>query len=324
MKIDKTDLRILKSLDYNARIPLSGLANKLKISKQVLNYRIKKLFENKVIKSAVSVIDIHKLGYLTYRVYARLSDLKEETEKKVINYFKKHKNVLWFVTLNGNWDIELVFVARNFIHFGNMWKKVKEDIGSKISKYNLSMSIVNYHFPRDYLIEKNRKSFKTSYYGFEPKKEKIDELDMKILSELSKNCRKNNFEIGEKLGVTYHTIKNRISRMENLEIIQSHRIDLDLSKINRFYYKILVYLRRPKKEDEKKLWDFCSKYNFLTYIVEVLGDWQFEFELEPENEKQFLDFLRDFKNEFSNLIEDYEILFNIKEHKLNYFPIGKI
>jgi len=322
MKLDKVNYKILSNLDFNARIPVTLLAKKVNISKQNLNYRLKKLIENKVILGFISVINVHSLSYLTYRLYLRYKSIKKEEEQKIIDYFKKHENVLWFVSTTGSYDLELIFVARNYIHFSNILKKIREDQGNFFSKYNISMSIANYHFKRDYLLNEKRSLFTKKYYGFEPSKENIDSLDIKILTELSRNCRQNSQEIGRKLNITYHTVKDRIKKLEDKNIIQYHRILIDIDKINRKYYKALIKLNANKNQEED-IYNFCCHYNFIVYLVEVLGDWQLDIEAEVESQDQFNNFLREFRNKFSDLITDYEILQVTKEHKLNYFPVEK-
>ena len=323
MSLDKIDFRILWNLDYTARIPLSELAKKVNISKQNLNYRLKKLVKDEVLLGFMSVIDIHHLGYLTYRTYFRFKNVDEKKEKEIIDYFKKNDYVLWFVSISGSWDLEAVFTARNFIHFNNILKKVKEDLGEYFSKYNTSSSIVNYHFKRDYLLNQKREEFSPKYYGFEPKQEKLDKLDVDILIQLSENCRQNNQEIAKKIGVTYHTIKNRIKIMEKKKIIQSHRTLINLEKINRKFFKALIKLNNPTKKDEKKFYTFCSQYSFVVYLVEVLGEWQLEVETEVEAQEEFIGLLRKIRNNFPELILDYDILQVTKEHKLNYLPMKR-
>lgn len=321
--MDKTNFKILWHLDYNARISASKLAKHVGISKQNFNYRLKKLREQDIILGAMSVIDIHRLGYLTYRVYFRYKNVNQKKEQEIIEYFKNHSHVLWLVSLSGSWDLEAVFVAKNFIQFNNVFKKIKEELGIHFSKYNISMSVVNYHLKRDYLINKQREHLSSSYYGFEPHSEKLHPRDLKILVQLSQNCRQSNQEIGRKLGVTYHTIKERIKRLEQKKIIQSHRIMVNLEKIDRKFYKITMVLNNPTKEDEKKLYAFCSQHNYVVYLVEVLGEWQLEVEMEVQNQARVTEFLRKLRNNFPEIILDYNILLVTKEHKLNYFPLGE-
>jgi DNA-binding Lrp family transcriptional regulator len=49
-KLDLLDRKILYELDFNSRIPLSILARKLNISKQVAKYRIDSLVKRDIIK----------------------------------------------------------------------------------------------------------------------------------------------------------------------------------------------------------------------------------------------------------------------------------
>ena len=320
MKTDKIDLKILFELDYNARIPLSTLAKNVSLSKQNTNYRLNRLIKEKIILGFVSLIDIHRLGYFTYRAYFRYKNVNAEREQNIINSFNKNKNIIWFVTLLGSWDLETVFAARNIIHFNNILKEIKEEFGEYFSKYNLSASAVNYHFKKDYLINKKRDRFNPSYYGFEPKLEQIDELNKTILKELSINCRQSNTQIAKKINTTYHTVKERIKRLENIGIIQSHRYLLDINKLQRKYYKATITLNNPSKIQEQSILTFCSQYNSVTYLVEVIGEWQLEIEAEVESEEDFTSLLKDVRNKFPALITDYTILRIIQEHKLNYYP----
>lgn len=314
-------MKILWNLHYNARLPVTTLAKKVGISKQGASYRLHRLIEEEIIKGFVSVVDIHHLGYLTYRLYLRFQNVTEQKEKEILSYLKKQDHVLWLVTLSGPWDLEVVCTARNFIHFNNLWKSIKEDIGPHFSKYNLSMSIVNYHLNRDYLIDKQHQQFLSNYYGFEPKQEVLDALDKKLLTILSKNCRQSNQELGKQLKVSYHTIQQRIKKLEERKIIQSHRLIIDLSKLNRFHYKIALFLNNLTKKQEQELYSFCSTFNFIVYIIEVLGEWQLEIEAETNSEQEFLHFVRELRNRFPNIILDYHILQVLKEHKLNYFAL---
>jgi DNA-binding Lrp family transcriptional regulator len=320
MTLDKIDHKILWNLDYNARMPLSDLAKTVGLSKQGINYRLHRLIEDKVILGTMSVIDSHHLGYLTHRVYFRYKNVNEKKEKEIIDYFIKRNDTLWVVSLSGAWDLEVVFLAKNIIEFNNHFKSVREIHGAFFVKYQMSMSICNYHFHRDYLLNKKRELFNPLYYGFEPKEEKLDKLDIALLTELSHDCRRTASELGKKLFVSYHTVQERIKNLEEKKIIQAHRIFMDLSKIGRKFYKAQISLNAVDRATEKKLYSFCSQFNAVVYLVEVVGDWQFEIETEVEDQEEFNEIMRKVRNAFPDLILDYNILQATKEHKINYFP----
>ena len=63
MKFDYYDKKILFELDKDARITTSSLAKKIRKSKQFVDYRIKRLEQEKIISGYISVIDYSRLGY---------------------------------------------------------------------------------------------------------------------------------------------------------------------------------------------------------------------------------------------------------------------
>ncbi|MFH1448477.1 MAG: Lrp/AsnC family transcriptional regulator [Candidatus Micrarchaeota archaeon] len=320
--LDKKDLRILYELDLNARIFTSQLARKIGLSPQVTDYRIHSLMRHGVIIGSMALLDIHRIGYFSFRVYMRLQNITPKKEAHIVNYLKNHPLSLWLVSTSGRWDIEVLFTCRNPVHFSNIIKEMKADIGKYILDYNLSVSTVNYHFKRSYLMEAERTSSKYPFYGFEPEVEILDETDIKILEILSKDARRSNVDIGKKVGLTYNGVKNRIERLQSRGVIQGYRIFIDLKKISRHYYKSMITLRNMDKKIGKRIFEFCVRNPKVTYLVELMGEWDIEVEAEVQNEEEFRDIMIDFRSQFGEYIRDYEILHVYQEHKMNYFPMA--
>jgi len=320
--MDLLDRKIIWHLDQNARMPMVELAKRAGVSKQLLNYRLHKLIDDGVIISFIAGVDIHRIGFFTHRVYFRFRYLDSKAEEEIFDYFVKHSHTLWVVSIAGAWDAEVVFTARNFIHFNNLLKKVKLDLGKHLSKYNISMSPVSYALKRDYLTGAKRVGFQASYYGFEPEPGKWDALDFKLLAEISQDCRQSKEDLAKKLKVTSQTVKLRLKKLEQGEIIRSYRLRLDMDKLQRQYLKILLYLKDLSKRDEEKLYRFCAQWNFVIYLTEVLGDWQLEVETEVESQEELAPLIQALRARFPEQVADYEILHVRREYKMNYFPMG--
>ena len=64
--IDNVDRRILYELDINARIPVTQLAKKLRLSREKVNYRINNLIKRGIIRKFVTMINPVKLGYSVF------------------------------------------------------------------------------------------------------------------------------------------------------------------------------------------------------------------------------------------------------------------
>ena len=124
--LDDQDLRILYELDRDARAPFASVADKLGVSRQMLNYRMRKLIKAKVIKGFITLVDIHRLGFLTFRLYFRFRNVAREREHQIVEYFVEHPFTLWVARMQGGWDLEVVFTPRNYVHFNNLFKQAQE------------------------------------------------------------------------------------------------------------------------------------------------------------------------------------------------------
>ena len=149
ISINKKDRQILFELDLNARIPLTKLAKKARLSPQTTKYRLEQLEKKKIIRKYVTFFDVSKFGYLYYRLFIRYENVTIEDENNIIDYFKKHPSVVWFVGISGRWDLEVLFVARNFIHFNKILKEMYRKFPNKLNNNITSVSVANYHQKKD-------------------------------------------------------------------------------------------------------------------------------------------------------------------------------
>ena len=104
-KIDLTDRKILHELEVNARIPISILAKKLRQSRDIVNYRIKRLEKDSVIKGYHAFIDASKLGYKIYRVYFKFYSIKKSDYNELVKLLVENSNVFWVAETDGFVDI---------------------------------------------------------------------------------------------------------------------------------------------------------------------------------------------------------------------------
>ena len=63
MKIDKTDIALIKSLQMDARLNMSEYAKALGITKNALSVRVKKLRDKGIITGSIIQVDLTRFGY---------------------------------------------------------------------------------------------------------------------------------------------------------------------------------------------------------------------------------------------------------------------
>src|SRR3989344_6498117 len=154
-RIDLKDKRILAMLDKNSRMPLTEIAKKVGLNKDVVRYRIEKLEKEKVILGYYTLIDTHKLGYLTIRIYFELIDMNEETEKKLIEFLDKKFNSGQIFRIDGEYQLGIITWEKSIYQLENKLKLLKKEFGDFIEKYEISIFIELHNYSRKYLPNKD-------------------------------------------------------------------------------------------------------------------------------------------------------------------------
>ena len=108
---DEIDYKILNELAVNARIPLIQLADKLKSTSQVVNYRIKNLQTKGIIQAYRVHLDLPKLGLQHFKIDIYL---KEHKKRKAIIDYLKQKPFFECLNVSVGWcDIEPEFIVKD-------------------------------------------------------------------------------------------------------------------------------------------------------------------------------------------------------------------
>ena len=84
--IDLKDRKILYHLDLNCRQSNAQIGKKVGLSKEVVNYRIKKMEEEGIIKNYWTAINSFKLGYQVFRIYIKFQNVTEKKKQEIIDY----------------------------------------------------------------------------------------------------------------------------------------------------------------------------------------------------------------------------------------------
>jgi len=150
-ELDETDKKILKELSTNARINIVDLAEKIKLSRDIINYRLKKLTNEKIIVQHRCYPNLHNLGVNHYKIIFRTKNLDEKSEKEIKAYVTQHKKATQFLKLIGSWDLEIEFETEN----EDELYKILTDIRKRFSEVI-----------RDFDILRITETYKYDYFPF--------------------------------------------------------------------------------------------------------------------------------------------------------------
>lgn len=325
-KIDLKDRRILAALDMDARMPLGALAKKAGVSRQVAAYRVERMQQDGIILGALTIFDSMVAGYQWFRVLMRLGGAGTAKKNEILRFLSGHPYALWVGEVGGNWDVIVNFVTKDIYEFNAVFEQFLEEYGRFVTAYETLVYIHVRDQPRAYILpgkgEEERGEFDHTM-KFNPALS-LDEVDKKIIAVLTKDAFLSNWKIAAKIGVSDKTVAARIKRMEEGGLIPGYRLVIHPSELGYESYMIFLGISNLQSQREKELQNFLRASPNVTYVVKHIGRWRVGIEIEVKNRIEFQDFLVSLRNQFGDIIAEFETFPIFKDYLVNYFPPGNL
>lgn len=317
--LDLKDRKILYELDLNARQSFSEIAKKLRLSKQVVQYRINRLIEQGVIAYFYTLLDTSKLGYTGFRVYIKLQDATPQKEKEILEYLMGSEYIWWLARVEGRWDLAAMVWFKNIYEFEEFWAEFLKKYRENVREELISIFTRLYHYRRSYLLGDVPDESKVEVVSRGPEV-KLDKKDWGILKVIVMNARMPSLEIGERLKLSPRVVSQRIKAMIKSGVIQGFRAMINLDVIGYSHYKVDINLHDISRYGE--LLRFARLHPNITYVNKTIGGSDFEFDPEVRDRDEFHRIIDKMRAEFAGLIKDYEFYQVIKAYKMVYLPGG--
>jgi Lrp/AsnC family transcriptional regulator, regulator for asnA, asnC and gidA len=313
VKLDLKDKKILFELDRNSRQSNSELARRVELNKNTLNYKIKRMEEEKIILGYYVVIDPSKLGFIGFRIYFNFFNSSAEKEKEIIDWLIKRKESGVVVGVENPYDVAVYVLTKSIKEFDDFWLDFKKQFREFIWKERIYLTSKVYHFKRKYLLNSKNYEHDLVFYS---EKENYDHLDFKILKMLAKNARTSILDIADKLKTPERTIAFRIKQLEKKKIIRSYRANINVAKLGYDYYKLNCVLNNMKNFE--KVIQFSQEHPNVVYLNRTISELDLELDIEIKGRKELLEFIKELKGKFN--VRDVEIASYKEYYKLELIP----
>jgi len=320
--VDDLDNKIISALDSDARTPLEKIAKNLKISRQTVDYRLKKLKREGIFLGDLVIFDTGILGYGWYRILIRLLNVSKTQKNEFLDFLAKHPQTTWLGEVGGRWDIVVNLACTSPINFNSVYEEISVKFGHLIKAVEVLVYLDTYDYSRSYL---DVKEFKTNEFFHRMDKDnsfKISKLDKLIIKSIKKDACFSYSELGKKLEVSRNTIKQRIKKLMQKKVILGFRSFINLQKLGYQSNMLFLQINCLDRERETELYYYLKMLPEVTFVVKHIGEWQIGMEIETKTALEFHNILITLRSQFSDLISDYETFPLIKDHCIDYFPDG--
>ena len=319
MKVDLKDRKILYYLDIDSRQSFHDIGDKVGLSKNVVNYRVKRLIKNGIIKNFYTSIDFHKLGYTNLAFYVNYQYYTPVKEKEIIDYFVDSKYSWWIANIQGKYDLVVLFLVKNLNDFFDFWKDTLKKYRYHFQETNIAFYPKTYNFHKSYLFDNYSNEERNKFNNIENNEIiNLDNKDLYILKLLALDARKPLTEIAKLFNSSPTMIDARINKLRKLGIIQGFRIEIDYSKIG--YQLFNVHFKLKNYDKIQTIIDYVRYNPFLVSFHEVIDHCDLSLNFHANNFNELHKIIKDIYMKFPNDIKNH-MTFSFPEiYKSNYLP----
>lgn len=295
--MDKLDLKILSVLDWHGRMPVKQIAKRVRSNKDVVAYRMRKLEEEEIIVRYYPVIDMHKLGYQTSRIYFDIEEIDENAEERFVRFLDREIHAGLIFRMDYPYRYGIFLWTRSVYDIEQALQKIKKHLGKALLRYTYSLICTLRQYPKDYLFGKILHTASRSLIPMEA--EPIDEKELRILHALAQNARSSTVELAKQLKIPQTTVSAKIKQLEKRKIIQGYRAEIDFIKLGYMNYFLEIYLKDTLELRPIEAWaDACPH---VVWLQKIIGTCDLEIEVEVKDRTALERLLNDLRHRFKSI-----------------------
>ncbi|KHO45724.1 MAG: Lrp/AsnC family transcriptional regulator, leucine-responsive regulatory protein [archaeon GW2011_AR3] len=145
---------------------------------------------------------------------------------------------------------------------------------------------------------------------------KFDKFDKILMKALNQNARQSLADLSKKVGLSRDAIRNRIQKLIKDKVITNFKPILNPPAMGfPIINYVFIALHNPTPDEEKKFISFMKGHKNITYVASLIGKWDFIIDVMAENPGKFNDVLKELRQNFADLIKDYEVYGVLEEQK---------
>jgi len=307
MELKNKDIVLLSYLYHSGRESINKIAKECKLSREQVNYKLKKFKKIGLVKGFVTFFNYPSLGYNLW-----VTLLIKSKEKLNLS---KIKNIINTSEIVGQYDHFVSFVAKNEQDLKKTLYQILEENKEIILEYKLIKPYFTEMYPLKFINNK-----KTFNFLENSEKQKLTGKEIKILKLLEKNARIKITELADKLNISSELALYKLRKLQKKKIILGTKIEFDITKLGFHYSLISINFSNFSKEIEEKIKSFVKTNKFANSLILSLKEPQVVIQLFNKTQEEFLSTIVSIKKIFGENIKSFDLMFPQQEKEINTLP----
>lgn len=326
-KLDVIDRKILSLWGHNSRISSTALAKALRLSREVVDYRIKQMTKRGLLTGHTTLVDTKRLGQFKHIVYLRLQDFTKEKEEDLVRKFIENKNIVWVASCSGGWDLGLLVSSKTLEEFSHIFNFVTSSCGGHLSDYIILNEVKENYAGRGLLAEgippqttildregvAFQRAFKNKHHSTE--NVALETEEKKILHELIADSQTPVSTLAKKAGVSVQSAKKIITDLIKNGVIFGFMPMISYSKLGYQWHMTHLRFNEYSDKDEQRLIEYFYQHPNVLWYIKTVGPWNMQISVFARDIAHYREILNSLRKEFSSLIKDYDSTIIFQQHK---------
>lgn len=294
--IDKKDMKLIHALEKNSRRSISNIAKEMGVSKEVANYRLKRLHNRNIVRGYKLVVNNFALGYKSYFLLINLHNLTPTVRTNMIKDIRLNPNMKCTKFLQSEYDIGLFFWIKKKDHLKEL-EKILSKYAIYIQKKRLVLITEIRHLSLSHIhhYKKLEVSYGISAY------QKLTDKEKLLIMELSKDPLQKITELCSKLEISAQVASKIIRHLYHKNILMGIFPIIDNENLN--YNKYKIFIEMANFEKKKQLISHLSLHPHVSKIYDTLGFCDVMFNVQFQHTLELDKFLTKLRTNFPDIID---------------------
>jgi DNA-binding Lrp family transcriptional regulator len=151
----------------------------------------------------------------------------------------------------------------------------------------------------------------------------LDDTDTKIVWALGNRPYESLRELARFLGLPLATLDRRVKKLREQRVIQGLFYDLNVDRIGVQSFRVLISIQGLSCSVRREISQVCAKHPLVTYLIEVLGSWDFEVGIETFDARLVSSVVEELHTQSGGKISGVRVLMELEDFMCRHYP-GKL
>jgi DNA-binding Lrp family transcriptional regulator len=320
LKFSDSHLRVLRCIQLQARISAREVGRACGMKESAVFYALRRFRSHGLLISR-PLVNYSLLGFTEYDLYMRCTGPVVQARAQLISWAEKMRNVAVLAEVGGEYQFELVFVARSVAEVMAMMESLSCEVRGVSFEKSIALRTSSWFFGTK-CIYPARKPMPVLGYDCSSQIEETTPLDHRMLGTLSGLEEFNVSRLARDLGQPVTTIEYRLRRLEERKVIAGYFYDFGPlnDAIGYLGFHLVVRRKGGANGFAGHFFDFCRKHPHIDVLQGGIGNWDYKLLARVPSYAAVLSVVDDIYEHFEAHIEDVRVLPMLKVHRVAVFP----